>query len=84
MSPAKPIDVPGGTAPQGYKLPPGEAMQVEAVTATFDGSSAGGAFLPTLAFYAQSGELLARQFAEQQEVGQVSEVTFAPFLRKTS
>lgn len=84
MSPAQPIDVPGGTAPQGYTLAPGEAMQLEAVTATFDGSAAAAAFLPTLSFYAQSGELLARQFAEQQEVGQVSEVTFAPFLKKTT
>ncbi len=84
MSPAQPIDIPGGEAPQGYTLAPGEAMQVEAVTATFDASAAAGAFMPTLSFYAQSGELLARQFAEQQEVGEVSEVTFAPFLRKTT
>lgn len=78
------IAVEGGATPRPYKLSQGEAFAPESVAATFDGTGAGGAFLPTLSFYGPSGRLLARQYAEQQEVGQVSEVTFAPFLRKTS
>jgi hypothetical protein len=82
VAPFELIDVSGGAAPRDYTLSPNEQMAISAVTATFDGTGAGGAFLPTLSFYAPSGELLARQFAEEQEAGEVSEVTFAPFLRR--
>lgn len=74
----------GGDAPVAYQLSAGQAVEPQAVSATFDGSGAAAAFLPALSFYDPSGNLLARQYAEQQEIGQVSEVTFAPFLRKTS
>jgi hypothetical protein len=80
----KVISISGGATPAGYTLAPGEGLEAQAVTATFDGSGAGAAFLPTLSFYDPAGNLLARQYAEQQEVGQVSEVTFAPFLKRTS
>lgn len=78
------ITISGGEAPAGYTLAPGESFEIQSVSATFDGTSAGAAFLPALSFYDAAGNLLARQYAEQQEVGQVSEVTFAPFLRRTS
>jgi hypothetical protein len=68
-------------APSTYQLAAGEAFEPEAVTATFDGSGAAGAFLPVLSVYAQSGELIARSPAAQLSAGDSAEVTFAPLLR---
>jgi hypothetical protein len=69
------------SAPSQYTLSPREALIPESVTATFDGSGAAGAFLPTLSIYAQSGELLARCPATSVAAGSSAEVTFAPLLR---
>jgi hypothetical protein len=68
-------------APSTYTLAPNEAFVPESVTASFDGSGAAGAFLPTLSVYAQSGELLARSPASEVAAGSSAEVTFAPLLR---
>lgn len=68
-------------APSTYTLAPNEAFVPESVTATFDGSGAASAFLPTLSIYAQSGELLARSPATEVGAGDSAEVTFAPLLR---
>jgi hypothetical protein len=69
-------------APSEYELTAGEAFVPESVTAEFDGSGAAGAFLACLSVYAQSGELLQRTFpADALNVGDVSQVTFAPLLR---
>lgn len=74
------IGVPPGTAPIQYQLAPGEALTVESASATFDGSAAAGAFLPCIAFYAPSGELLSRTFpVDSIAAGASAEVTFAPF-----
>jgi hypothetical protein len=70
-------------SPFAYQLAPNESWTPLSVSAIFDGSAAGAEFLPCLSFYAQSGELIARTFpADAQEVGDVAEVTFAPFLRE--
>jgi hypothetical protein len=69
------------SAPSQYVLAPRQAIIPESVTATFDGSGAAGAFLPTLSIYAQSGELLARCPATSVSAGDSAEVTFAPLLR---
>jgi hypothetical protein len=68
-------------APSEYTLAPREAFIPESVTATFNGTGAAGAFLPTLSIYAQSGELLARSPATEVAAGSSAEVTFAPLLR---
>jgi hypothetical protein len=68
-------------APSTYELAGVEAFTPEAVTATFDGTLAASAFLPTLSVYAQSGELLSRSPASEVAVGSSAEVTFAPLLR---
>ena len=74
------IGKPGGAVPYAYELAPGEALAPSTVTAIFDGTGAGGAFLPALAFYAQSGELLSRTFTgEAVAAGASAEVTFSPF-----
>lgn len=78
------IVVPNGDAPVGYTLPGNQSGMPLAISAIFDGTGAGASFVPTVSFYDQSGLLLARQFAEEQASADVSEVTFAPFLRKTT
>lgn len=71
---------PGGAVPFPYRLAPGEALGLSTVSAEFDGSGAGGSFLPALAIYAQSGELLSRTFtSEAVTAGDTAEVTFSPF-----
>ena len=71
---------PGGAVPYDYALAPGESFTIESATAEFDGSGAAGAFLPALALYAQSGELLSRTFTGTAvAAGDNAEVTFAPF-----
>jgi hypothetical protein len=66
-----------------YTVPGSQLIQPTSVSAVFDGSSATGSFRPTLSYYAQSGELIARTFAEDTvAAGDTAETTFAPFLRK--
>ena len=67
--------------PSQYTLAGGEALAPESVTALFDGTAAAGPFLPCLAVYAQSGELLSRTFPNAVSAGDVVAVTFAPLLR---
>jgi hypothetical protein len=63
-----------------YTLADGEALAPQSVSARFDGTGAGAAFLPVLSLYAQSGELLSRTFPDDTiAAGATSEVTFAPF-----
>jgi hypothetical protein len=71
---------PGGVVPYEYQLAPGESFALSTVAATFDGSGAGGTFLPAVAIYAQSGELLSRTFpGDSLAPGSSAEVTFSPF-----
>lgn len=78
--PASLITVNRGTAPAGYTLAPGETLDLESATAHFDGAAAAGAFLPAIAIYAPTGELLGRTFPrESVAVGGTADVTFAPF-----
>lgn len=70
----------GGDTPYEYQLSNGEDIAPETVSAVFDGTGAASAFRPAIAFYAQSGELLSRTFAEDSiAAGASAEVTFAPF-----
>lgn len=79
------VERPGGTAPYAYTLAASEAFQPQTVTATFDGSGAGGTFLPTLSLYAQDGTLLGRwPVADADEVaaGGSAEVSWFRNLRR--
>lgn len=74
---------PGGVvdAPLEYTLSSAEAIGVQAVSATFDGSAAAGAFLACCSFLAPDGRLIARCPTDASvAAGDVAEVTFAPFL----
>lgn len=55
--------------------------KTQSAFASFDGSGAAGAFLPSLAFYSSDGLLIARTFPSVQVgAGGSADVTFAPFL----
>jgi hypothetical protein len=68
-------------APFRYTLSGFQRFTPMAVTATFDGSAAAGPFLPSVAIYAQAGQLLGRMFPQVLQPGDVAEVTFSPFSR---
>lgn len=46
-------------APEGYQIPGAQEIIVKAVTATYDGTDAAGAFVPTLQVIAPNGTILA-------------------------
>lgn len=80
MPDTREIQVPDGPVPDEYQLGNLEAIRPQTVEATFDGTGAGGAFLPCVAIYSKAGNLLSRTFpATPMQVGDVSAVTFAPF-----
>lgn len=70
----------GGAAPATVALAPGQEIQVESVSATFNGAAASGTFLACLAVYSQSGVLIGRWFpSTRMAVGDSGEVTYSPF-----
>lgn len=72
-----------GNAPGSITLPDGTDIDLQCVTATFDGTGAGGSFLACLSVFAASGQLIGRFFPSQTfSVGDSGEVTFAPFLEQ--
>jgi hypothetical protein len=76
------IAIEDGGLPRGYTLAAQELLQLLTAEATYDGSSAAGDFLPSVAIYSQEGRLLARTFpATAIGAGDSAKVTFAPFLR---
>jgi len=67
------------TLPGGYALPGGSDMNVACISATFDGSGAGGQFLACCSIFSQTGHLIGRFPAPQVfAAGDSGEVTFAP------
>jgi hypothetical protein len=71
---------PPGDAPYSYEVPASLEVQPYTSTATFDGTGAGGSFVPTLSIYSQSGALLASVFpvGVVMSPGDVAEVTWLP------
>lgn len=68
--------------PYAYKLAPGESWEALAISATFDGTSASGAFYPCCSIYTQDGKLVSRDFPSSSvAAGASAEVTYHPFLR---
>ena len=79
-----PITRPGPvTVPYAYQLGLQERFQVESLSAVWDGTSAGGSFIPCASVYSQDGKLLGRFKGDATVAGGDSstEATFAPFLR---
>lgn len=71
-----------GPAPAQVELSTANDLEPLSIVATFDGSGAGGAFLPCCSLYSPSGTLLSRTFPGQVSAGDVATVTFAPFLEE--
>lgn len=73
------IDGPKST-PFDYTLSPGEGFEPTAVFAIFDGTAAGGTFLPCLTFLSQDGRILSRVFPTASvPAGDIADVTYSPF-----
>lgn len=74
------------SAPYAYQLGPQESFEVRSISATWDGTSAAGAFIPCVSVYAQDGSLLGRFKGDATvSVGDTStEGTFAPFLKRAA
>lgn len=79
---AVPVAVPGDPAsPLEYTVPGSTAFVPRAASATFDGSGAAGAFLPTMTWLSQSGEVLGRYTAPEVAAGSSAEVSWFPWRR---
>ena len=72
------------SVPYSYQLGPQETFEVRSISATWDGTSAAGSFIPCVSVYAQDGSLLGRFKGDAAvPVGDTStEGTFAPFLNR--
>lgn len=68
-------------APYAYVLASSEEFTPQAISAVFDGSGAGGDFLPCCSVYTQNGQLVSRDFPSTVTAGDSAEVTYHPFLR---
>lgn len=68
-------------APYTFTVPATLEVQVDSATATFDGTGAGGSFLPVMSFYSPSGVLIARMPLQSSALaaGAVEEVSWFPF-----
>lgn len=71
---------PPGPAPYTYEVPASLEVQPYTSTATFDGTGAGGNFVPVLSLYSQTGALLASVFpvGVVMAPGDIAEVTWLP------
>lgn len=65
--------------PWAYVLPAKQRIRPSSITALFDGSGAGGDFLPCCSVYSQDGKLVGRVFPSVVSKGDVAEVTYFPF-----
>jgi hypothetical protein len=74
-----------GSLPATYTLAPSQALAVEAVRASIDGTSAAGSFYPCLSVYSQDGKLIGRvRTPTTYSAGDTGEVTWAPFLAEAT
>ena len=68
--------------PTEYDVPAAQEIQLSSVSATFDGSGAGGDFDPTLSIYSQAGHLLSRtKVGGTVTAGDSAVATWIPFSR---
>lgn len=71
-----------GAAPQSYEVPNAQEIIPKAIRATFNGSGAASAFVPTIRIISDGGVVVAEVATDTQvAAGDSASVTFAPFLR---
>jgi hypothetical protein len=73
-----------GEAPQEYSTPGAAILDLQAVSADFDGSGASGDFRPAVQLLDSTGNVMATVVGETVTAGDSASVTFAPFLRAPS
>ena len=82
MASDKQIRLPDGVAPQSYTVPNATEIVPLSINATFDGSGAGGSYVPTVEIVSDGGVVVARVPCQTTvAAGDSCECTFAPFLR---
>jgi hypothetical protein len=70
-----------GAAPEDYLVSGAAAIDLLAVRAVFDGTGAGGDFVPVVQIVNEAGEVMLQCVGETVTAGDSASVTFAPFLR---
>jgi hypothetical protein len=71
--------------PETYKVPGSLEIQLSSVSATYDGSGAGGNFDPTLSIYSKDGKLISRtKVGGTVTAGDDAVATWLPFSRKAA
>ena len=72
------------SAPLTYTVADAEGFDLAGVRATFDGTGAGGAFLPCVQILSPAGHVMAQTIGSSVLAGGSADVTFAPFLTNPS
>jgi hypothetical protein len=69
-------------APVVFTVAPLQVVQPASVFATFDGSGAGGSFLPCLTVRSKNGDILSRTFPQGVTLapGDIADISYGPFL----
>jgi hypothetical protein len=69
-------------APLAYTIPGSQEIIIKSLFASFDGTGAAGAFLPTVRIVAPGGKVVGEYITDASvSAGSSAEVSFAPFLR---
>lgn len=76
--------LPGGqsSAPFTYTIPASTAFTLLAVRATFDGTSAGGAFLPCVQLVSDAGIVMAETIGSSVAAGGSADASFFPWVKR--
>lgn len=73
-----------GGAPEDYLVSGASLLGLQTASATYDGSGAGGDFLPALQILDEVGRVTMTVFGSAVTAGDSAYVTFAPFLRQAA
>lgn len=78
--------LPGGqsSAPYTYTIPSSTEFDLLAVRATFDGTGAGGAFLPCVKLVSDAGVVMAETIGSSVAAGGTADASFFPRVRRTA
>jgi len=75
--------LPSGGAPISYTVSGDQVFDLIGVRAVFDGTGAGGNFLPCVQIKSAAGHILSQSIGSSVTAGGSADVSFAPFLRST-
>lgn len=73
-----------GPVPQDYTVAGAQTFDLQGVKADFDGSGAGGSFVPVVQILSPAGQVMAQAVGSVILAGGSATVTFAPFLKSAT